>query len=428
MQIWKTSDRDYTKKISKLDRRSKPDPSLRQIVGGILEEVRKDGDKALLRLTKKFDGVTLQIRDLPVRPAEIHQARQSLSPKEMRALREARKNVAGFAKKSLRKAWSEKNQHGARVGERFDPFERVGIYVPGGSAPLVSTAVMTCTLAMVAGVKEIAVTTPPQSDGSISPALLAALEYCGATEIYRAGGAQAIAALAHGTKSIRPVQKVFGPGNAFVVEAKRQLFGMVAVDLLPGPSEILVIADPGANPSWIAADLLAQSEHGKGSESILLSPSSRLLQATGREIARQLKTLQRQEALAGTLKETKLIQTKSLEHAVELANAYAAEHVHLAVRQPGLLAAKLTTSGAIFLGDWSPVAAGDFVAGPSHTLPTGGAGKSFPGLTVDQFQRRTSLVRYDQRSLAKALQAIETFGRMEGLDAHGRSAAIRLES
>jgi histidinol dehydrogenase len=248
----------------------------------------------------------------------------------------------------------------------------------------------------------------------------------GATEVYGVGGAQAVAALALGTKTIAPVDKIFGPGNRFVVEAKRQLFGRVAIDLLPGPSEILVIADRAANPAWVAADLLAQAEHGADSGAVLLTDSRQILEATVREIAKQAATLPRGEILRASLKNATLALVSSMDEAVRLANAYASEHVSLQVKKPRALAPQLVTAGAIFLGGYSPVAVGDFLAGPSHELPTGGAGKSFAGLTADQFQRRTSLVELDRRSLEKSVPLVEAFARVEGLDAHGRSARIRL--
>jgi histidinol dehydrogenase len=327
----------------------------------------------------------------------------------------------------LRRPWSTRNAQGARTGERFDPFRRVGLYVPGGTAPLVSTALMTCTFAAAAGVKEIVAVTPAGPDGKVSPALLAALSLAGATEVYRVGGAQAVAALALGTKSIAPVDKIFGPGNSYVVEAKRQLFGRVAIDLLPGPSEVLVVADRTANPAWVAADLLAQAEHGADSAAILITNSREILTATAREVDQQARILPRGKILKASLKNAALVLVASLDEAVHLANAYASEHVSVQVKNPRALAPKLTTSGAIFLGGYSPVSVGDFLAGPSHELPTGGAGKSFAGLTADQFQRRTSLVELDRRSLAKSVPLVEAFARVEGLEAHGRSARIRLE-
>jgi histidinol dehydrogenase len=426
MHVIRPGDRGYDKLFKRLNRRSAPDPKVREVVSEIIEAVAHEGDEAVVRLTEKFGGPLLDVSRLWVTPAELNAAHSEL-PKDIRkAIRSTKANVRAFAKRSLRKSWFMKNKQGAVVGERFDPFQRVGIYVPGGTAPLVSTAVMTCTLAAAAAVREIVAVTPSVKDGSVQPALLGALAECGATEVYRVGGAQGIAALAFGTKTIRPVQKIFGPGNAYVVEAKRQVFGQVAIDLLPGPSEILVIADDSANSEWIAADLLAQSEHGQGSIAILLTSSPRVLDGVAASVNRQLGLSQRPRELALALKNATLILVRDLEAAVALANQFSAEHVAIATKRPGEIALQLTTSGAIFLGGISPVVGGDFLAGPSHELPTGGAAKSFAGLTADQFQRRTSVVMFDEPSLRASLPVIETFSRIEGLDAHGRSASIRV--
>jgi len=419
-------DRGFSRALAELNRQAEPRAEVRETVSEIIAAMRRKGDAALIDYSVKFGGPKLTPSKIRVTPAEIKKARASLTPEVKRALAASIVNVTAFAKKSLRKNWSMKNAQGAVVGERFDPLPRVGLYIPGGTAPLVSSAIMTCGLAKAAGVPEIVAVTPASADGSVAPALLAALDLCGATEIYRVGGAQAIAALAYGTKTIRPVTKIFGPGNAYVVEAKRQVFGRVGVDLLPGPSEVLVIADAKANPIWVAADLLAQSEHGAGSVVILLSDSDKLIASVQKEIARQSRLSTRPQHLAKAMANAVIVRVRDLDQAVEIANGFSAEHVSLAVRKPDALAAKLNSTGGIFLGDISPVAAGDFLAGPSHELPTGGAGKAFAGLTAEQFQRRTSLVRYDTVSLKKSLPIIETFCAVEGLDAHGRSVSLRL--
>lgn len=422
MQIIRFNDKGFAKAVAALDRRALAEPAVEQTVRDILSEVRTRGDEALLEFTVKFGGPQLTSRTL--RETRL----PKVEAKTAEAIATAHANVQDFATRSLRKSWSSKNAQGARVGERFDPFQRVGVYVPGGTAPLVSTALMTVTLAAVAGVPEIVVATPADQTGKINDALLHALHVAGATEIYRIGGAQAIAAMAYGTRTIKPVAKICGPGNAYVVEAKRQLFGLVSIDLLPGPSEILVIADETANPEWIAADLLAQAEHGKGSQIVFITDAASLIPAVQAAIERQCAKLDRQQHLAEVLdRYCTLVLVKELAEAVTLANAYAPEHIAIIAKEEEDLAAAIRTSGAIFLGGFSPVVAGDFMAGPSHTLPTGGAGKSFPGLTVDMFQRRTSIVRYDKKSLARSLDTILAFSALEGLDAHGRSAAIRLE-
>ena len=393
----------------------------------ILAAVQSRGDVAVLEFTARFDGAKLTTEQLAVTQAELMAASLKADESLRAAVAEAEANIASFARKSRRKNWEMKNSHGAAVGEKFDPFQRVGIYIPGGTAPLVSTALMTITLAQVAGCKEIAVCTPPDKTGGINSALLFAARAAGATEIYRVGGAQAIAALAYGTPTIRRVQKVFGPGNAYVVAAKRLLVGYVAIDLLPGPSEVLVLADDTANPKFAAADLLAQAEHGSGHERVwLVTNSTKILKAVEKEIAKQLPKLARREFIQRALDNNSwLIQVKSLADGVALTNQLAPEHCEVMTRDARNLSRGIVTAGAIFLGSWSPTVLGDYVAGPSHTLPTGGAGASFAGLTVDQFQRRTSVVEYTRAALKNALPAVKKFAELEGLGAHGRSVEAR---
>jgi histidinol dehydrogenase len=428
MNIVRHTDAGFARKINELAGASSLfDPVIEQRARDIIEAVRTRGDEAVLEFTARFDGATLEAGQLTVTIAELMGATLKADDSLRRALTDAHRNISRFSLKARRKGWSATNSHGARVGEKFDPFERVGIYIPGGTAPLVSTALMTITLAKVAGCREIVVCTPGGKDGAINPALLFAARMAGATEIYRVGGAQAIAALALGTETIRRTQKVFGPGNAYVVAAKRLLFGHVAVDLLPGPSEVLVLADDTANPRFAAADLLAQAEHGSGHERVwLVTNSAKTLRAVERELARQLPELARRDFIRRALDNNGwLIQVKTLDDAVALANRLAPEHCEVMTRQPRRLSERIVTAGAIFLGPWSPTVLGDYVAGPSHTLPTGGAGASFAGLTVDQFQRRTSVVEYNRASLKKALPAVKKFAEIEGLDAHGRSAETR---
>ena len=403
------------------------DAEIEERTRAILHAVQWRGDEALLEFTERFDGAKLTADQLAVTQAEFVAASLKADESLRSAVTEADRNVTTFARKSKRRNWQSKNSHGAKVGEKFDPFQRVGIYIPGGTAPLVSTALMTITLARVAGCKEIVVCTPCGKDGAINSALLFAARTAGATEIYRVGGAQAIGAMAYGTNTIRRVQKVFGPGNAYVVAAKRLVVGHVAIDLLPGPSEVLVLADETANPKFAAADLLAQAEHGSGHERVwLVTTSAKTLKGVQTEIAKQLPKLARREFIQRVLDHnTWLIQVKTLADAVALTNQLAPEHCEVLARNPRKVSEGIATAGAIFLGPWSPTVLGDYVAGPSHTLPTGGAGASFPGLTVDQFQRRTSIVEYDRGALKKALSAVNKFAEIEGLGAHGKSAEIR---
>jgi histidinol dehydrogenase len=428
MRVIHFTDADFAARLREVTAPSSLfDPGIEQRTRAILDDVRARGDAALLELTERFDGPKLFAEQLPVSQAELMTASLKANAELRETVAAAHANIAAFAKKSCRREWSTKNSHGAKVGEKFDPFTRVGIYIPGGTAPLVSTALMTVTLAKVAGCPEIVVCTPPDKTGAINSALLFAARAAGATEIYRVGGSQAIAAMACGTDTIRRVQKIFGPGNAYVVTAKRLLVGQVAIDLLPGPSEVLVLADDTANPKFAAADLLAQAEHGSGHERVwLVTTSAKLLKAVEKEIAKQLPKLKRREFIKRALDDNSwLIQVKSLPDAVALTNQLAPEHCEVMTRNAAEVSRGIVTAGAIFLGNDSPTVLGDYVAGPSHTLPTGGAGASFAGLTVDQFQRRTSVVEYTRASLKKALPAVKKFAELEGLDAHGKSAEVR---
>jgi histidinol dehydrogenase len=429
MRSLRHSDPDFTAQLARVAAASSLfDPVIEERTRGILEDVRGRGDAALVDLTERFDGARVAPEQFAITAAELMEASLLADESLRSAVSEAHRNIAAFAKRSLRRGWQARNTHGASVGEKFDPFQRVGIYIPGGTAPLVSTALMTVTLARVAGCPEIVVCTPPGRDGRVNPALLFAARMAGATEIYRVGGSQAVAALVYGTPTIRRVQKVFGPGNAYVVAAKRLLFGHVAVDLLPGPSEVCVLADDTANPAFAAADLLAQAEHGSGHERVwLVTTSGKVLKAVEREIARQLPKLSRREFVQRALDQNGwLIQVKDLDTAVALVNQLAPEHCEVMTRDARKVSERILTAGAIFLGNDSPTVLGDYVAGPSHTLPTGGAGASFAGLTVDQFQRRTSVVEYRKPAVRKALKAVQKFAALEGLDAHGRSAEVRV--
>ena len=406
------------------------DATIEERTRAIVEGVRDRGDAALVEFTERFDGVKLAPRQFALGAKDLERAAMNANPSLRRALETSRRNISAFSKQSpLRKGWMTRNAQGARVGEKYDPFQRVGLYIPGGTAPLVSTALMTVVLAKAAGCPEIVVCTPCGKNGQVNADLLHAAAMAGATEIYRVGGAQAIAAMAFGTPTIRRVNKVFGPGNAYVVAAKRLLFGYVAVDLLPGPSEVLILADRTADARFIAADLLAQAEHGSGHERAwLVTTSKETIGRVEAELERQLAQLPRQEFIRKALAANGwMVHVESLDAAIDLANELAPEHCEIMTRDPEKVSRRLRTAGALCLGPFTPNVLGDYVAGPSHVLPTGGAGVSFPGLTVDQFQRRTSIIQYDAASLAKSLPTVNTFAEVEGLEAHGRSAAIRLE-
>ncbi|MBE2283481.1 MAG: histidinol dehydrogenase [Prosthecobacter sp.] len=426
MKVLRPNDPDYADAIAALNRRAEASDAVREVVSGVIKAVRERGDAAVLELTEKFDGAKLAAGEMRVPQAEIDAAWANADATLRSALEASHRNVTAFARRSLREGWRGKNEQGAEVGEVYHPFERVGCYVPGGTAPLVSTVLMTVAIASAAGVPEIVVCTPCGSDGSVNPGLLAALKVAGATEVYKIGGSQAIAALAYGTETIRPVVKIFGPGNSYVVEAKRQAFGAVSIDLLPGPSEVLILADRSGNPSFIAADILAQAEHGKDSMAGFLTDDAALLDAVVAEVDAQAKTLSRQAQLTPVLeKGVFCLLVSSLEEGARLVNDFAPEHLSLITTREAAILPLIRTAGAIFLGNHSPVAVGDFLAGPSHTLPTGGSGKSFPGITADMFQRRTSIIRLDAASCAKSEPVVAAFSQVEGLDAHGRSVSIR---
>lgn len=428
MKVIRHTDKNFATQLAQAAAASSLfDPAIEQRTRAILDDVAARGDDAVLELTERFDGAKLSAAQLAVTKEEFLAASLKADDSLRAAVAEAEANIAAFAKTSLRKDWWTINSHGAVVGEKFDAFQRVGIYIPGGTAPLVSTALMTLTLAKVAGCKDIVVCTPCGKDGSINPAILFAARAAGATEIYRIGGAQAVAAMAYGTKTIKRVQKIFGPGNAYVSMAKRLLVGRVAIDLLAGPSDVLILADDTANPAFAAADMLAQAEHGSGHERVwLVTTSANVLKAVEKEIAKQLPKLARRALIQRVLdRNVWLIQVKTIADGVALTNRIAPEHCEVLTRAAGKLSRDIVTAGAIFLGNYSPTVLGDYVAGPSHVLPTDGAGASFAGLTVDQFQRRTSVVEYNRAALKQALSAVKKFAEMEGLDAHGQSAAAR---
>jgi len=418
-RVLKHNQPNFAKSVAALNRNAQPEPERAAAVAEIIKTVREHGDDALIKYAKKFDQVDLTRGGLLL-PSRI--------PKPTEPVREAIeyaiRNIRDFSKLRKPRNWSKINREGATVGEKFDPLERVGIYVPGGTAPLVSTALMTVALAKEARVREIVVVTPPP----VNETLNYALRMAGATEVYLSGGAQAIAALAYGTGSILRVQKIFGPGNAWVVEAKRQVVGAVAIDQLPGPSEIAVVADDTARADFIAADLLAQAEHGAGSQVLFLTPSAKLLAAVESELAKQSPKLARGEHLDKVLENgCTLVLVEDIGEAIGIVEDFAPEHLSLVMKDARQWAAHIRNAGAIFLGNFSPVAAGDFIAGPSHVLPTGGAAKAFSGLTIDQFFRRTSIVEYPQRALHRVRAHIESFCEVEQLDAHARSVTIRFD-
>lgn len=429
MKVLSYKDAGYEEYVKQLNRKAVPTDELYETVAKIVADVKLGGDQSLFEYTEKFDGLKLSEETLFVTAEELAEAEAQVSDSVKEAIAASKLNIHAFAEQSMRKDWKYKNAQGAEVGERFVPFDRVGVYVPGGKAPLMSTALMTAAFAQAAGVPEILAATPAGPDGKVNPALLYALKESGATQIIKVGGAQAIAAMALGTESVESVEKIFGPGNSFVVEAKRQLVGAVSIDLLPGPSEVLVIADDSATPAFVAADLLAQAEHGGDSIVGFVTNSSELLEKVEAEVSSQLEQLSRADYISQVLDTgTFALIVEDLDAAMKICNEFAPEHLSLIVEDDELWLDKVRTAGAIYVGDYSAVAVGDFLAGPSHTLPTGGSGKSFSGIRADQFQRRTSIVRMDKASVQKSEAYVKEFAAVEGLDAHGASVTIRANS
>lgn len=395
----------------------------------VLAAIRRDGDKAVLAAVAKFEGFeATKASQLKVDLARV--SADGIDPKIVRAVNDAHRRVLRFSKASLRKDWSMKTPRGGSAGEFFSPMDRVGVYIPGGTAPLASTSVMTVTLAKAAGVKEIVACTPAGRDGKVNPVLLYALKLAGATEIYRVGGIQAIGLMAFGTKTCRKVQKIAGPGNAFVTAAKRQVYGYVAIDQVAGPSEIAVLTDGSVDVRWIAADLLSQAEHGSGYEkSLCVCTSAKQAEAIRAEVLRQTETLSRKALVQRVIDRDGIliVVSKGVAEGLEVVNRFAPEHFEIMTKDALKVMKGVRSAGAVFAGAWTPESAGDFVAGPSHVLPTGGAANMFNGLTPDDFRRRHSFVAFTQKDLAETKSTIEAFASVEGLDGHGRAATIRFD-
>ena len=403
-------------------------PEAEAAAAEVLADIRKRGDVAVRAAAKRFDGAALAVAELRVTPSELANAAKAVPASIKRAVADAHKRVKRFAEAGLREPWHLRTPQGGYMGEFYSPMDRVGVYVPGGTAPLASTSIHTVTLAKAAGVQEIVACTPCGPDKQVNPVLLYALKLAGATEVYRVGGIQAIGMMAYGTKTVRKVEKIAGPGNAYVTAAKRQVYGDVAIDQVAGPSEIAVLADDSANPAWVAADLLSQAEHGSGHEkALLVTDSMPLAEAVCRELMEQTPKLSRVPMVERVLerKGILLAVTPDLHQGMRLVNRFAPEHFEIMARDARSFINDVRAAGAVFVGYWTPESAGDFVAGPSHVLPTGGAAKMFSGLTADDFRRRHSFVEFTKEDLEATRKSIETFAKVEGLDAHGNSVSIR---
>ncbi|MBR1990128.1 MAG: histidinol dehydrogenase [Firmicutes bacterium] len=396
------------------------------IVSEIIENVKANGDKALLEYCRKFDGADLQ--SLEVSQEEIDEAFAAVDPEFIRILQDAAANIRTFHEKQVRNSFIISEKDGVIMGQKVMPIEKVGLYVPGGTAAYPSTVLMDTIPAKIAGCQEICITTPPGADGKINPVILAAAKIAGASRIFKTGGAQAVAALAYGTETIPKVDKIVGPGNAFVAEAKKQVFGMVAIDMIAGPSEILVVADGKSNPVYVAADMLSQAEHDKNASAVLVTDDMDFAKAVSAELERQLALLPREEIARVSIDNNgKIIVADDLMKAIDIANEIAPEHLELCVDKPFDYLDKVKHAGSIFMGRYCPEALGDYFAGPNHTLPTSGTARFSSPLSVDDFVKKSQYTYYTKEALEKVAYDIAYFAAKEGLDAHAKSATIRFE-
>lgn len=403
-----------------------PSVNVEQIVADIIADVRKDGDDALRRYCLKFDGVDLTC--LEVSNDEIDEAMTLVSADFLSVLRTAAENIRAFHSHQVRNSFIIADRPGIVMGQKVTPIEKVGLYVPGGTAAYPSTVLMDSIPAKIAGCDQLVMVTPPGKDGKISPVILAAAKIAGVDRIFKVGGAQAVAALAYGTKSVPKVDKIVGPGNAFVAEAKKQVFGKVAIDMIAGPSEILIVADGTCDPSHVAADLLSQAEHDKLASAVLVTDSVELANAVQQELEIQLATLPRKDIARASIDHNgKIILTPDIATAIEISNAIAPEHLELCVERPFDYLDAVRHAGSVFLGKYCPEALGDYLAGPNHTLPTSGTARFSNPLSVDDFVKKTQYTYYTADALRQVKDSVALFASQEGLDAHARSATIRFE-
>lgn len=397
-------------------------------VAEIIEGVKTGKDSALFEYTKRFDRAEIDKDTIRVTPEEIEEAYRLIDPEVVQVIRKSAENIRAYHEKQKQYSWFDSEPSGIILGQKVTPLASVGVYVPGGKAAYPSSVLMNVIPAKVAGVKRIAMTTPPDSEGKIYAGTLVAAKEAGVTEIYKAGGAQAIAALAHGTESIKKVDKIVGPGNIYVALAKKAVYGHVSIDSIAGPSEILVLADETANPRYVAADLLSQAEHDELASAILITTSEKLAYQVSEEVDKFTAVLSRKEIINKSLDNYGYILIASnMEEAVETANEIASEHLEILTRDPFALMTKIQNAGAIFLGEYSSEPLGDYYAGPNHVLPTNGTAKFFSPLSVDDYIKKSSIISYSREALEPVYKDIVRFARAEGLTAHANSIAVRFE-
>lgn len=410
----------------KIFSRVQPKANVTAIVSNIIDTVRKNGDKALINYAKEFDKCDLDT--LLVSSEEIDDAVNKVDPEFIRILQLAKKNITAFHEKQVREGFTIKGENGIVIGQKVTAVDKAGLYVPGGTAAYPSTVLMDSVPAFVAGVKEVVMVTPPMRDGTINPVILAAASVAGIKKIYKVGGAGAIAALAYGTESIPKVDKIVGPGNAFVAEAKKQVFGQVSIDMIAGPSEIMIVADGTNNAKHIASDLLSQAEHDKLASAVLITDSEELANEVSVELEKQIPLLERADIARASIDDNgKIIIAENLDVAIELANEIAPEHLELCVDNPFDYIDKIRHAGSVFMGKFCPEALGDYLAGTNHTLPTSGTAKFSSPLSVDDFVKKTQFTFYTETALKQVCKDVEYFAKQEGLTAHARSAVVRFE-
>lgn len=397
-------------------------------VADIVKQVKEEGDKALFAFTSKFDRCDLNKDTVTVTRAEIDEAYEKLDKEFVKVMKRSAANIRAFHEKQLRNSWIDTKADGSILGQRITALEKAGVYVPGGKAAYPSSVLMNIIPAKVAGVEKIIMTTPPDSEGKINPGTLVAADIAGADVIYKAGGAQAVAAMAFGTESIPKVDKITGPGNIFVALAKKAVYGYVSIDSIAGPSEILVLADETANPRFVAADLLSQAEHDELASAILITTSSKLAKEVSEQTAQFAKELSRSDIINKSLENYGyILVTSSMEEAIEAANEIASEHLEILTQNPYETMTKIKNAGAVFLGEYSSEPLGDYFAGPNHVLPTNGTARFFSPLNVDDFLKKTSIISYSRDALLKVHEDIELFARNEGLTAHENSIKVRFD-
>jgi histidinol dehydrogenase len=398
----------------------------RQQVLAIIDDVKRNGDQALKEYTKRFDGVSLE--SLGVSEAEMAQAYEEIDDEIVQVIREAADNIRDYHRRQQRQSWMTMKEDGTILGQKVIPLAAVGLYVPGGTAAYPSSVLMNVIPAQVAGVKRIVIVSPPNKQGTLPAGVLVAASELGVKEIYKVGGAQAIAALAYGTETIQPVDKIFGPGNIYVALAKREVFGQVAIDMIAGPSEIVILADETAKANEIAADLLSQAEHDERASSILVTPSMKLALEVASEVKKQLETLPRKEIAAASLEKYGAIYvTDTLEEAIAAVNELAPEHLEIMTKEPMNLIGQIRNAGAIFLGRFSSEPVGDYFAGTNHVLPTNGTARFSSGLSVDEFVKKSSVILYSEQALKENYSKIAALARLEGLEAHARAVEERFK-